>query len=347
MGGTRRNLRLLRVPPTNSAYNGTGGRTIGLIRIEGQDSILMQNIEVAFRVPLSMGNGIISDFCLDPKRSQDRIFNIIDCTNVEFRDITVEGNYSGPDKSGYAFVLRNLYNVRFLNTNAQALWGVIGTDCINTIYVGATQETVGGKIVKNRSRLNRFDIHCYGRDVTIEDTDFIYECEGSSNHCNQVSSIFGYFSYRNCTFSELSPLRFEDSYYLYTFFNFRMTDCELIGVPEDRSLIKAGYVGIPDNMNECLRADLKMTSWPDVYITGLTLSDLPLSADSLILFNARKYAQNSLETNPIHGISVVHVCYGKAEDIGSVPPVKFSSLPEVRLMNEVSASYGVNVKMKT
>ena len=59
------------------------------------------------------------------------------------------------------------------------------------------------------SEINRFDIHCYGRDISFKDVVFV-------NLYNQFSSTFGTIRFDRCTFRHFTPVLYEASYNSYT-----------------------------------------------------------------------------------------------------------------------------------
>ena len=130
-----------------------------------------------------------------------------------------------------------------------ANWGVFGDNNINL----ATIED---------SQINRFDIHCYGRDVYFKNTVF-------NNLYNQFSSLYGTLMYENCRFVHFVPVLFESSYAAYTPFNLVIKDCE-IDVDKDRPyLINAGN---PSKKAERPRTELRRVSWPNIEIKNLKVN---------------------------------------------------------------------------
>ena len=60
--------------------------------------------------------------------------------------------------------------------------------------------------------INRFDIHCYGKDVSFEKCSFV-------DFYNQFSSVYCELYFRSCTFTSFFPILMEYSYNAYTGFD--------------------------------------------------------------------------------------------------------------------------------
>ena len=153
-------------------------------KIEYQNNVLMENITL-----------------VTPKNSleADKAISINNSTNVVLRRINAVGSYSQDGKYGYVFSMNNLWNTTFDSVDADATWGVIGSNNLNQTRL-------------NSCIINRFDIHCYGRDVQL--TDCTIRKSEHSWYCGG-SSIFGTIRYDNCTFYNTSPYANGDSYKTY------------------------------------------------------------------------------------------------------------------------------------
>ena len=114
-----------------------------LISVSGQYNVLIEHARVT--TPKS-------------KMIADGIFSISNSARVTLDGVEVEGTYSGkgrPDVYGYAFSCNNLYDSHFHNIVAWGNWGVFGTNNLNRTHL-------------SNCHVDRFDIHCYGRDVLLE-----------------------------------------------------------------------------------------------------------------------------------------------------------------------------------
>lgn len=228
----------------------------------------------------------------------DVIIGIQNCSNVTLEDVTINGTYSKRDKYGYGISMDNVWNSRFIRLKASGEWGVFGNNNIN--YT-----------VLDKCDINRFDIHCYGRDVFAYNTVF-------RDLYNQFSSFFGTLSYINCSFINFVPILFEDSYSAYTFFNVEMKGCS-IEVDKNRPyLIQAGD---PSLLDISARSELRNTAWPNLHIEDVTV-DLPENQKDLFLFYVKGNGLSlikDLSSIRINGMAI------KGDD--KVPVVKFCNQP--------------------
>ena len=136
---------------------------------------------------------------------RDAAIKISNCVNVALNDITINGTYSLFNHSGYGVNLNNIYNLKVNRMYARAKWGVFGCNNINTVTL-------------NNCDINRFDIHCYGRDVKS------FNCKYSDLY-NQFSSVYGTVSFKKCTFTDFTPVLMEPSYNAYSPFDIEFKNC--------------------------------------------------------------------------------------------------------------------------
>ena len=215
--------------------------------ISQQNNLLIKNVTV--KTPES-------------KLVADAAFDIKNCTNVTFENVTINGTYSRSDYYGYGIQMNNVWNSRFVRLNAHAKWGIFGTNNINTAKL-------------EKCDINRFDIHCYGRDVKMEDCKF-------SNLYNQFSSIYGTLTYKKCRFVNFVPVLLEPSYNAYTSFNINMEDCVFDANPNRYFLISAGKLDGPANT----RPELAKKCWPNVTIKNMTVN-VPDNVNQFVIFNPK------------------------------------------------------------
>jgi len=169
-----RNLNVVRDVKSTAVTN--------VFRIEAQNNVLLENMN--FTTP--EGTGLLDD----------RMIRIENCTNVAFENIKVDGTYSATDHSGYAFNMNNIWNHTAHNVTAIGNWGVYGTNNVNVAFI-------------ENCDLNRFDIHCYGRDITNKNV--VYR-----NLYNQFSATYGEIRYEGCTFMDFIPYLNASSYNAFT-----------------------------------------------------------------------------------------------------------------------------------
>ncbi len=139
--------------------------------------------------------------------------------------------------------------------------------------------------------INRFDIHCYGRDVYCRNTTF-------RDLYNQFSSFWGTLRFDNCNFINSVPVLFETSYSAYSFFKLEMNHC-FIDVGADKLyLINAGN---PAMLGDNSRPIFQNVSWPNIKICN-TVIRLPEGENVWTLFNIR-----GGENKTIYGISDIKI----------------------------------------
>ena len=125
----------------------------------------------------------------------DHAIAVTNSTNVTFTDVTIEGTYSQQRVSGYGISLNNIWNFKAKRLYGNGNWGVFGNNNVNVAKI-------------EDSQINRFDIHCYGRDISFNKVDFF-------GLYNQFSSVYGTIQYDKCTFTEFVPLLNGTSYNAY------------------------------------------------------------------------------------------------------------------------------------
>lgn len=231
-----------------------------LFRIENQSNVEISNVK-----------------CVTPESdiTGDMIIRVNDCANISFKDIVINGSYSHIKKSGYGISMNNVYNVSFYRLFANANWGIFGNNNVNNVKL-------------KECDINRFDVHCYGRDIFFEKCKF-------RNLYNQFSSMFGTVSFKNCEFFNFTPVLFEPSYNAYTKFDLRFKNCTIHASKNKDFLINAG------ELNGSLtksRSELSLQQFPNLYIDGLKI-DMPDGLDTYYIYNFRK---NIIITPEVEGI---------------------------------------------
>lgn len=182
------------------------------------------------------------------KMIADGIFSISNSARVTLRDIKVEGTYSGKgsaNKYGYAFSLGNLYDSRFEYIDAWGNWGVFGSNNLNRTYL-------------SHCDIDRFDIHCYGRDATLE------ECTLSGRQ-TLYTSFYGTARFEHCYFKDYVPVRVRSSYNAYTPFDIEIHNCTFELTPKHHYIVRINLLDTADNP----RPELKEKCWPNLIIDGM------------------------------------------------------------------------------
>lgn len=176
------------------------GKTL-LLKVQNCNNILIEKVSIT-----------TPDY---DKAYADVCINIESCTNLFMDNITIDGTYSQLNQFGYGISLRNVYNASLSHINASAKWGVFGNYFINTASLSDCD-------------INRFDVHCYGKNITIVNSIFKanpdYDSE-SQNVYNQFSSMYGEVTFKNCTFEQGIPFLIEPSFKFNDDFQLFFTNC--------------------------------------------------------------------------------------------------------------------------
>lgn len=253
-----------------------------LLRLDGQDNVEIENIRT--ETPLS-------------EKFADQIFTFTRSTNVKCKNITINGTYSQTDKYGYGISMNNVWNIRFNQLKAVGNWGVFGNYNVN-------------KVQLDDCDFNRFDIHCYGKDV------FFYNCTFRKLY-NQYASFYGELYYENCTFLSSIPLLIEDSYSAYTPFNVTLKDCEIQANEKNNFLVAAGNLHPDIKAN---RAELRVVCLPDVTMKNVTVH-LSNGATSWHIFDVG--GKNTLPIEEENKVFLDNVSIVNTE--GMIVPVEYSN----------------------
>lgn len=203
-------------------------------KFENQNQLELRNIYI--RTPKSDLYGDIA-------------INFICCTNIHCNNITIDGTYSQNNKYGYGIGMNNVWNSRFTNLTAHANWGIFGTNNVNLCTL-------------TNCDINRFDIHCYGRDVYCKNIIF-------RNLYNQFSSFYGDLTFDNCQFINFVPILIEDSYSAYTTFNITFKNCNITADSRRPYLIdmRSGVI-----TKSPVRKELSRLNWPNLFIDNMVVN---------------------------------------------------------------------------
>lgn len=196
-----------------------------VIQLRGQNNVFVENINIV--TPISSMYG-------------DAAFQIEYSANVSVNNLTINGTYSQIDKYGYGISMFNVWNVKFVGLNADGNWGVFGCNNVN-------------KVELVNCNINRFDVHCYGKDITARNCYF-------HDLYNQFSSIYGTVVFEKCTFMNFTPVLMESSYNAYTAFDLFFKDCTFY-LSKDKTAI-LDLSSVPSTMNE--RAELNRKCLPNI-----------------------------------------------------------------------------------
>lgn len=195
----------------------------------------------------------ITNFSINTPESTlygDNAIRISNCTNVWLNKVYINGTYSQRDKFGYGISLRNIWNFRATNLYGTGKWGVFGSNDVNTALI-------------EDSVINRFDIHCYGKDVSFKNVKFF-------GLYNQFSSVYGTVSFEGCEFRDFIPVLIETSYNAYTEFDVNMKDCVFYTTSAKNYLVNTG--SLLGEVNK--RRELSEKKLPIVKVVNLKVISL-------------------------------------------------------------------------
>ena len=181
----------------------------------------------------------------------DRAIKICNSTNVTLDHIIINGTYSQVEESGYGIYLDNIWNFQGHNIFGNGKWGVFGNNNLNVVTV-------------SNSKINRFDVHCYGRDMSFKNVHFF-------NLYNQFASVFGSIFFEDCFFDNSIPLINGTSYNAYVGYDVYFKNCTMNATDGKNYIMKLG-------MNDGIvnkRKELGQQCWPNIHIDqfNVNLSD--------------------------------------------------------------------------
>lgn len=215
--------------------------------LNGQYNVLVEDVHVT--TPKS-------------KMIADGVFSVNNSAKITFRDVTVDGTYSGYGRWrnwGYAFSLNNLWGARFERVTADGNWGVFGTNSLSNTTL-------------EECDINRFDIHCYGRDALLK------RCTLRQRQ-TQFSSMYGKVVFDSCRFVDCIPVRIRSSYNAYTPFDIEMRDCTFELTMRHHSLVNVMLLDTAANP----RPELSAKCWPNLKVSNMTVV-VPAMVNTLNLY---------------------------------------------------------------
>lgn len=268
---------------SNLTLNRANGCTkiTNLCKIVGADNVIIKKVKIN-----TPQNDMVND----------QAINIIDCTNVTLEDVSINGTYSRSNYSGYGISMNNVWNFRANRLKAKGNWGVFGNNNINVVLI-------------ENSTINRFDIHCYGRDVRFKNVEFV-------DLYNQFSSTFGTIRFDNCTFNKFIPVLYESSYNAYTPHNVVFNRCTFLMGNKRDCLINAGSLIADVNS----RKELKNKSWPNVTVNRMRVV-LGDDNDSFNIFGVSIAPDFKGQVDYLESIKIKDLIF---ENEGIIKPVKIN-----------------------
>ncbi len=208
------------------------------INVSNQNHVLIRNVLITTPIGKFIADGAIT------------LRNSANCT---LEDVTIDSTYSVPGGYGYGISMGNVWNTTFTRLVADGAWGVFGSNNVS-------QTTL------RQCDVNRFDIHCYGRDVRCVDCTF-------RNKQTQFSSMYGTVIFDSCHFIDCIPVRIRSSYNAYTPFDIVIRHCTFDVTLRYHALVNVMLLSTEPNP----RPELAPRCWPNLYVEDLTVNLPPLT----------------------------------------------------------------------
>lgn len=113
--------------------------------------------------------------------------------------------------------------------------------------------------------INRFDIHCYGKDILMKNCILKNDNTGTSHVINRYSSVYGYVRYENCTFYDFRPIRIDEAYNIFNGFDVYLKDCTLVLTHNSYNCLVDSAV-LNDEINP--RLEHRKKCLPNIFVEG-------------------------------------------------------------------------------
>lgn len=196
--------------------------------------------------------------------SGDKAIRILDCADVTLKDIIINNTYSQSNKYGYGININNAWNTHLVNVKGNAKWGILGNNNLSDTYLLNCQ-------------LNRFDIHCYGKNVFMTNCSFNggeygWYCGGSS--------IYGVVQYDRCSFENCTPFAMGHSYKTAVGADVVFNDCVFNVTKKRHSIVRTRVLN--SNLNP--RHGLSKKCLPNIEINNMTIN-VPKGIKKLFLYD--------------------------------------------------------------
>lgn len=247
----------------------------------------------------------INNVCLytpDNTLYGDQGISIHNCSNVCFDNVRINGTYSQTNHYGYGITLDNVWNFKAKKIYGKGNWGIFGNNNVNKARI-------------EDSQINRFDIHCYGRDVSFYNVDFF-------DLYNQFAAVYGSICYNNCSFSNFVPLCNGGSYNSYVAHDVILNNCVFNVTPKKNALFKLSHVNYPPNS----RSELSEKCFPNVIIKKLIVN-FKEAAEDFVLFNCITSGKKISDIGYLSKIQIEGLTINSDQDI----PVKRFALGNIEI----------------
>lgn len=254
---------------------------INLVHVKLLDDVTIENVEVVTPSNTSL--------------TRDRCINIEDATNITIDNFSMNQTYcnenGGVDDYGYGIQMFNVWNSIFRNLRSnESVWGFFGCRYVNTSLL-------------EHCEINRFDIHCYGRDITCRNCTFAPNPTTYSTTyqaTNRFASLCGNLIYEDCTFDNFVPYKTDYAYNIFQAFDILFRRCTFNVVRSDLAqLIEMGFWGAPLNA----RQELVRKCAPNVTIDDVTI----VLGNNISEVNLFFYKDRQSFTEPVYHISYISI----------------------------------------
>ncbi len=209
--------------------------------------------------------------------------------------------------------MNNVWNFYAKQLNAKGNWGVFGNNNINTALI-------------EDSEINRFDIHCYGRDASFKKVTFV-------NSYNQFSSVFGTIRFDKCIFKAFTPVLYEASYNAYSPHELVFNDCVFHLTKKRNALVSAGRLTPEENS----RMELRDKCWPNVTINRMKVV-VDEEVDAFNVFNVAIDAKFNGRVSAMGSITISGLDF-EYGTVSTIIPINISN-------RNVTTTSPVNVTVK-
>ena len=221
--------------------------------------------------------------------TDDRGISIYNCTNVKMDNVHIEGTYSHLDHSGYGISMNNVWNYKATRLYGKANWGIFGNNNVNVAHI-------------EDSQINRFDIHCYGRDISFKNVAFF-------DLYNQYASVYGTIQYDKCSFTDFVPMRNGGSYNSFVAHEVVLKDCVMNATQKKNYLFKMSYLNEENNR----RNELSEKCLPNVKIKNLVVN-MTGGAESFYLYYCESSGKKVSDIGYMSNISIDGLTINPEED---------------------------------
>ena len=266
--------------------------------IRGQGHLLIENVTI--KTPKSNLTG-------------DYAIRIQDCADIVLKDIVIDGTYSSSSKYGYGININNTWNTRMVNLKGHGEWGVMGNNNMSDTYL-------------YNCEINRFDIHCYGRNVFL--SDCIIDGGEKGWYCGG-SSIYGTIQYDRCQFSNCIPISYGNSYKTAVGADVIFNDCIFKVTKKRNAVFSSSVLEAASNP----RRGLSRKDFPNIEINRMKII-VPKGVNEVFLYDVGSKLRNVDHVGYMRKITI-HDLEIETENVSSEVVFRVFSTP-INTLNALS-----------